>query len=484
MIELEEIIEIIKLNLENKFDDWYQTYLVLPNIYKKYLILYALGNNNVLLFKKIKSFLVEKNIEEKVMKYSEILELISDYIGVSDIEKDKFGEVFTPSSLIEDMLDTLPQEVWSNPDLKWLDPANGIGNFPAIVIKRLMGGLKDFQSDPELRYKHILENMIYVCDIQSKNMFIYLLLFNPDNKYKMNFYKSSFLKDDFEDKMLEWGVDNFDIIIGNPPYNKEHSDKSSGHSLWDNFVRHSLKCLRVNGYLLFVHPPLWRKPISENGKSNDLWKLITSDRQLVYLNIESREVGKKVFDASTRYDYYLIENANKYKNTIIIDEKNNKIELDLEKWDFLPNYNFGMIEKLLGVGEILFERSAYGSDKKWVSKEENEIFKFKLIHTTPKNGVRYLYSSINNKGLFGIPKVIFGDGGTINDVVIDFEGNYGMSEHSMGIPIESLEQGIKLKDYLLSSEFKNILSACSWSNYQIDWRLFKYLDLKKFVDNK
>jgi hypothetical protein len=41
------------------------------------------------------------------------------------------------------MLDQLPKEVWSDPTLKWLDPANGIGNYPVVAYYKLMDGLKE-----------------------------------------------------------------------------------------------------------------------------------------------------------------------------------------------------------------------------------------------------------------------------------------------------------------------------------------------------
>ena len=31
-------------------------------------------------------------------------------------------EVFTPPNIANDMLDLLPQEIWSDPDIKFLDP--------------------------------------------------------------------------------------------------------------------------------------------------------------------------------------------------------------------------------------------------------------------------------------------------------------------------------------------------------------------------
>ena len=50
---------------------------------------------------------------------------------------------------VNEMLDTLPKEVWKNPNLKWLDPSAGMGNFPVAVYMRLMEGLKSVIEDDE-----------------------------------------------------------------------------------------------------------------------------------------------------------------------------------------------------------------------------------------------------------------------------------------------------------------------------------------------
>ena len=45
--------------------------------------------------------------------------------------------------LVNEMLDKLPLEVWYNKDLKWFDPANGMGNYPIAVYLRLINTLKE-----------------------------------------------------------------------------------------------------------------------------------------------------------------------------------------------------------------------------------------------------------------------------------------------------------------------------------------------------
>lgn len=86
----------------------------------------------------------------------------------------KFGEVFTPQFLVDDMLNTLPAEVWANPNLKWLDPCVGHGQFAITIIERLMVGLEGWEPNTMKRFQHIAENMIYAVEIQEDNAEIYL----------------------------------------------------------------------------------------------------------------------------------------------------------------------------------------------------------------------------------------------------------------------------------------------------------------------
>ncbi len=411
-----------------------------------------------------------------------LMELVDSYLKPSNTEKKMLGEVFTSLELVEEMLDKLPIEVWSNPELKFLDPANGIGNFPVILVKKLMEGLKEWQPDSELRLKHILENQIYVCELQSKNMFIYLQLFDSENKYKLNFHRGSFLDENFKDVMKEWGVDKFDVVVGNPPYNndqKSEGKRGGGSTLWDKFVIKVLNSfLKENGYLVFVHPTLWRKPQSDRSTSKEVSELMMK-KQIHYLECHDSNDGMKTFNAGTRYDFYVLENCPIYKETLINGEDRKDVLVNLKNYDFIPNYNLELFDKIIAKeGDdkcpILFNVSNYETRKSWVSDDKNDEYKYTLIHSTPKGGTRYKYSSRNDNGHFGISKIIFGDGG-IGDVIIDMNGEYGMTQHSMGILVSSLDEANNIKKALLSNNFNEFLKTVMWSNFQIDWKLFSYL---------
>ena len=104
------------------------------------------------------------------MTYDELLDKIEKYLPVRENEKDKFGEVFTPPILINELLDQLPNHVWTDPTLKWLDPASGTGNFFMLVFFRLMAGLAKKIPNKNKRSHHILKNMLYMVDINSNNI--------------------------------------------------------------------------------------------------------------------------------------------------------------------------------------------------------------------------------------------------------------------------------------------------------------------------
>jgi hypothetical protein len=465
----EEVID--KMMLESFTPEFSAKIMNMPLKDKRMSILSLLDKDRNL-FLRIKGL-----INSGIGKYEHIKDVIlmlREYVKVGEVEKKKFGEVMTPLELVKEMLEKLPEEVWSNPDLKWLDPANGTGPYPLMVIYKLMNGLKSCKGleDDEIRYKHIVKNMIYVCELQPKNMFLYMCAVDPWDSYHLNIYTGSFLEEGFDKHMKEvWNLDKFDIIMGNPPYNG--AETGGGNSLWDKFIRKSMPLLNNNKYLLFVHPSAWRKPISENSRTNDIWKLLSEQNQILYLEIHSVNDGIKTFNAGTRYDFYCVEKTKKYKNTVVIDESGNRVEINCSEWNFLPNYNIEKVKKLLGTGcEVIFSRSLYATDRPGISDTKNDVFKYPLIHSTPKKGVRYKYAD-RDKGHFGVSKVIFGESG-INDVIIDINGEYGITNSSIGIKISNLEDAQELKKFLLSDEFKEVLSGCMWGNFRIDWRLFTY----------
>ena len=70
-------------------------------------------------------------------------------------------EVFTPPEIVNQMLDLLPQELFKNPDIKFLDSACKTGVFLREIAKRLIKGLEPQFPDLQQRIDHIFHKQLY-----------------------------------------------------------------------------------------------------------------------------------------------------------------------------------------------------------------------------------------------------------------------------------------------------------------------------------
>lgn len=70
-------------------------------------------------------------------------------------------EVFTPPEVVNQMLDMLPQELFSSPDTTFLDPACKTGVFLREIAKRLIKGLEYQIPDLQERLDHIFHKQLY-----------------------------------------------------------------------------------------------------------------------------------------------------------------------------------------------------------------------------------------------------------------------------------------------------------------------------------
>ena len=176
----------------------------------------------------------------------ELYNVLEIYLKPNEIKKKNNGEVFTPLNLVNEMLDKLPIRVWSNPKLRWLDPAVGIGNFPIMVYERLMKGLEVSYPDKKERHNHIINKMIYACDICYDNISIYKTLMNQTKNV---------IVADFLNPETFKGI-KFDIIVGNPPFNKPFTNAKTAQPLYHDFISKAIDICKI---LIFITPSKWFK---------------------------------------------------------------------------------------------------------------------------------------------------------------------------------------------------------------------------------
>jgi len=403
------------------------------------------------------TILIKMTLQSLIDKPEELLQYINDCLKPKQIEKKKYGEVFTPILLINEMLDTLPIEVWYNPNLKWLDLANGMGNFMIAIYFKLIKGLQEIIPSEENRKKHILENMLYMSEINKKNCFIAKQIFDINNQYKLNIYIGDSLL--LNTKEI-WNIEYFDIIVGNPPYNPDISkNNSKGQIIWPLFVKKSLEFLKEDGLLLFIHPPNWRKP------GHELHNLMFNNIQ--YLKILDEKKSEHFFHCKIRVDYYLLCKDNKKDTAFIIDEKNIESDLNIKNLDYIPNYGLSIHKKIM---ELNIEKlkcinpRSHDTTRDFVQKDEDEKHIYKLLNTISSKGPNYYYSSkihpVQNKN-----KVMFSNGRYIYPIYDN--GLLGGTQSVLYIETENEVTGNNLINFINSNIFKFLIKTSKFNNFAI-----------------
>ena len=151
----------------------------------------------------------------------------------------QFGEVFTPIDFIEKniiprMIEYFGEDWFSKKSLKIADIACGSGNFFVALKPVLMKyQRKHFSTDEECE-RHINKNIFYGNDIQKCNIALTEKSVDPNGLVPNNphFTCSDTLSKDFD----FWGNTHFDLIIGNPPYQKYNSNGKGAKKIYKDFV--------------------------------------------------------------------------------------------------------------------------------------------------------------------------------------------------------------------------------------------------------
>ena len=342
-------------------------------------------------------FKMHKKLTDPANDQREVIEFIEQNLKPKREQVASRGEVFTPLSLVDEMLSHLPAEVWSNPDLKWLDPANGIGNFPVIAFTRLNEGLKDVIPNATERRKHIVENMLYMIELDDTNIRLSQKLL-----WKMcgvDTCKLNLLKIDFRDATDEvlkekFGVNRFNVIMGNPPYNAGGVAKGGG-TLWPIFVRRSFELVEPNGCITFVHPQGWRKPFDATDRENQgkLWYTIRQNKwNIDYINLSD---VARFGSTPVTTDYYVIragEGTTTQYDTRYMDIAHHG--LTTMPFTFIPNMvdptTTSIVQKMLNAKGLKLNVIYNQSFKPSASDKENNGIPH--YHFTKRTGERELYN--------------------------------------------------------------------------------------------
>src|SRR5574343_1097149 len=119
-------------------------------------------------------------------------QLIDKYLIPQEAEKKNNAEVSTPYKLRESMLNLIPVDFWTKP-VKVFEPCCGKGGFLLDIVDRFMVGLS-YITDEKIRYKTIVEDILYFADINPTNIFLCKLLLDPNEEYNLNYFEGNTLE--------------------------------------------------------------------------------------------------------------------------------------------------------------------------------------------------------------------------------------------------------------------------------------------------
>ena len=95
----------------------------------------------------------------------------------------------------------------------------------------------------------------------------------------------------------------FDIVIGNPPYQKSGG---TGTHIWPDFVLDGLEMLKDDGKIAMIHPQRWRGNGRVKTKSMEQVRYaLKNEVDIEWLSINDIATGARNFDAGTSYDMYV-----------------------------------------------------------------------------------------------------------------------------------------------------------------------------------
>lgn len=292
-----------------------------------------------------------------------------------DAHKLSSDDICTPMECVKVMLDYIPSDFWKQKNIKVLDPCCGNGNFGAYAI---------FKTD--------IKN-IYFNEINEKRLQNCKKILNP-----LHISNNDFLSANFD------SLGKFDLIMANPPYS---GGGNKNRSLSNKFIEFSIDRLNDKGYLCFVTPNNY---MTYNNNNTTLKKLLNLGSFLVIDN----DVKKYFKGVGSSFSIMIwqkgvMDNKTTVFNNYLLKDTQRGIIISKDL-PFLPLY---ISQNILDLVQKLVLKTAnkftYRCDlhnftqKKFLSDTQDDIYKYRTIHTPRKTRYASKKQDIYDKHIIIIP---------------------------------------------------------------------------------
>tara|TARA_Y100000588_G_scaffold130042_1_gene142453 strand:- start:16657 stop:18207 length:1551 start_codon:yes stop_codon:yes gene_type:complete len=309
----------------------------------------------------------------------------NSFSDLLSIEKITDNEIITPFPVVKKMVELLPEEIFKNPNNKFIDISSKSGIYLKYIFFYLLEKLPNINIDKnnnELDYildqdydfknkedkkRFILKYMIYGIatselsfltskrtlyeniveneDTQKEGKILSKPIFDnkdgnivykkiKDNQYWFLEEKNEIILKELS-KNIKFKKDKkmkFNVIIGNPPYQKSNeSGKGSDKPIYHNFIEKSIQL--SPDFLSFIVPSRWFSGTKELQKFRQ--KIYNDNRITKIYNFPNSEECFSNVNITSGVHYFLWENKKNNDNLIDFYQiKNNKIVNKVNKRKF------------------------------------------------------------------------------------------------------------------------------------------------------
>jgi len=456
-------------------------------------------------------------------------------------------EVFTPPKLANKILDLLPQEIWKDSTITFLDPAVKTGIFLREIASRLIDGLTEEIPDLQERVNHILTKQVFgigitelttlmarrtlYCSMYANGEHSVCTEFDdekgniifPDTKHEWNektgrceycgANKENYENEENKENHAYHFIHNFnvketfenmkfDVIIGNPPYQlnvgNEGANSSKSKAIYHLFVDKAME-LKPK-YISMIIPSRWMNGNPDGISPQWSVNMINSNKLKVIHDFDNADDLFKDVGISGGANYFLWDKVHDGKCEYTYYKDNNKSTLlrNLNSFDsgiVIRDSNIiSILEKIIKKESIYFKNN----DKNFSNLvSPKDFFNNGDLFTSKWRGYSRNKDSLNNVKYYVSKSTNGVDYGWVkekdvarNKKTLPFNKVYipaahGGQEQIIGKPIYGEPNSISSQTYLIVGYNHNLTKKeCLNIMTYMKTKLFRFLvKIKKNTQN-